>query len=241
MMTPVIDAEAVKEFLDKAEPFLTSDMLHRWDVTLLARQQKLTEILFKPSLNSNARIKSLSALVASTARLSEDALIPWMPVMQRVLDLTIDDVQAVVPYIGRLDSAPGWLWEWATFWGFAIDPVQHPWWSRWLYSPDSRTGSMALVMMDPEQLSSTADELYQQLSMGVTFYVSVLESTRRFNVVSDRFRGWIGLACTYAVYMFTMASWRLTTEFTQVMPPFPKVVQSLLGIHRWEGSVLAKG
>lgn len=237
----VIDAEAVKEFLDKADQFLTSEMMHQWDSQMMDRRQRISALLAAPSDKLQRSLPDLCRLVPSTARLKDDDLRVWIPQLLNILRLTMEDPGQVVSYVQTQDPYPGWLLEWATFWGFVIDPIQWPWWSRWLYTPKSRTGSLALVVMDPDQLGGEVPELYRKLAMGVTFYRSVLDSNRRLHEVSETYRGWIGLAATYAVYMFTMASWRLTNEFTQVMPPFPNVVQSLLGIHRWEGSVFAKG
>jgi hypothetical protein len=138
-------------------------------------------------------------------------------------------------------QAPPWLWEWATFWLAAFWPEDFVWWSRWMFLPQTRTGAVALVLTDPEALTGQDSQLYQLIVQAGRFTDQVMESQHRLSAVEPPYRHLVGLAMVYAVYLFTMTSWRLTEEFTHVLPSFPKVVTSLLGIQRWEGYGVAKG
>lgn len=228
MNVPVVDAEVVREFMDKAEPFMDEGFVSSLSASLQKRTQQVSGLE-----------------VPWTHRWI------WSPVSRRVTGTDRDRYQGVLETVwpeivaGQVDQViqrieawgdrPPWVMDWVTFWLH----VHHPtwcWWARWVYQPENRTGAVTLILEDPAAWNPVSlEESYRQINEIGRFLEAVLSSTRRLSQVDDLYRPMVGLASVYAVYMFTMAAWKMTDEFTRVMPPFPVVVKTLLGLTRWEG------
>ncbi len=231
MSTLVIDAEAVAEFLDKSEPLVSDAEICHWNDVLVQRPAKAEGLL------EDERASRL--VVPGTARLNEENLSLWATQRARLIPAILSDPQEAIRLLSG-ESAPPWLWEWATFWLSARWPEDFVWWSRWMFLPQARTGAVALVLSDPDCLVQDSGQLYQQIVQAGHFTDQVVASLHRLTAVDPPYRHLVGLAMVYAVYLFTMTSWKLTEEFTHVLPPFPRVVTSLLAIQRWEGHDVAK-
>lgn len=112
-------------------------------------------------------------------------------------------------------------------------PRHHGLWSRWVWSPQSRTGALALLI----------GENYELEADGVaTGYERVCEALAVVDASPEAlsFRGRSGggpfgtdvlLACTYGVYMRTVLGLKMTQEFNALVPPMPQLVRRLLGTH----------
>ena len=114
--------------------------------------------------------------------------------------------------------------------------VERYWlWTRWLWDPTRRTGSLPLVTI--EQC-----DLYGE-TPGLT-YLKVGEAVAYVNTVGEAAgfqrggRGLLGtdvyLACVYVVYLYTVTRMRMTKEFNRVIPPFPELTRRLLGVYKME-------
>ena len=232
MTVPVIDAQAMAEFLDKGESMVSHEEYEYWNKVLTRRSQKI----FLPLRDSDQCLR----VVPSTARIKSEQKEIWQKVETPIREAVEDNnPEQVIEILARSD-APPWLWEWGTFWLANAYPEEYVWWSRWMYRADSKTGAVALVLTDPHCLMVPLRPLYTQILQAGRFAEQVLEGWHRPSLIDSPYRHMVGLAMVYAVYLFTLASWRLTDEFTQVLPPFPKVVANLLGIGRWEGYSVAK-
>lgn len=232
MSALVIDAEAVSEFLDKAEPLVGENDIGRWNQVLALRARTVPDVLRDD--------RRCLLAVPATARLGEEARRIWDgckgPLREDILWHPHDAIAELASM-----AAPPWLWDWATFWLGAVWPGDFVWWPRWMFLPQSQTGAVALVLADPACLVVDTRQLYTQIGQAARFTEQVMESLHRIPQVEPPYRHLVALAMVYTVYLFTMTSWRLTEEFTHVLPPFPKVVTSLLGIRRWEDYGVAKG
>jgi len=227
MATTVIDAEALKEFLDKAD--LPADYLARLSQELAERHEAA-----RLPLSDWAQLWHRAPVVR---RISEPERQRWEPRLTTVLPaLWQGHVGALWDLLDPNETTPAWLADWGTYWAHLAHP-QLPWWARWVYRPDSRTGALLLVVDDVERFNPdlAGPVLYQRIREAVSFLGAVLDSTHQLDAVEEMFRPMVALAIVYAVYMFTMASWKMTEEFTQVLPSFPSVVRILLGLTRWEG------
>ncbi|HBQ93889.1 MAG: hypothetical protein M1493_00345 [Firmicutes bacterium] len=231
MSAPVIDAEAMAEFLDKAESMVSNADCEHWNRVLTLRSQSVLMALRDPE-------QSLR-VVPATARINSEQKETWREVEAPIREAVEKRPEEVIDILSRFGASP-WLWEWGTFWLANAFPEDYVWWSRWMYRPDTKTGSIALVVTDPGCLTVEPPLLYSQILQAGHFAEQVLEGWRRPSFIEPPFRHTVALAMVYAVYLFTLSSWRLTDEFTQVLPPFPKVVANLLGISRWEGYTVAK-
>ncbi|MDA8205449.1 MAG: hypothetical protein M0Z36_05220 [Thermaerobacter sp.] len=228
--TPLIDAEVLREFLNKAEPFLTEEYLCRLSSDLELRRRCVAE--------RYPDWPDLWNLVSATKRLAAEERAAWQPQLSPMRPLLKQaDVHAVLAGLEEMsDPRPKWLVDWATFWAHAANP-EVVWWARWVYAPTAETGALLLLLDNPTVLQGARDltAQYRRVSDAVRFLKAVLESTRSLDTVAAEYRPVVTLAVVYTVYMFTMASWKLTEEFTQVLPPFPTVVRMVLGLNRWEG------
>ena len=230
-MTPVsglvVDGAAVQEFLDKAEPMLEPRALASLDAALHRR----TAHAHREEVGWAARW----ALAPGARRVDPADRLRWQPELEPVWALAAaGEGEALLSLLAERPAAPAWLVDWATYW-LNIHAPDYPWWARWVYRREEGTGALPLVTGDMESLRGAGlVAVYGAIRQDVRFLGSVLESTRRLAAVSDEYRPLVALAAVYAVYMFTMAAWKLTDEFTRVFPPFPVVLQALLGVNRWE-------
>lgn len=124
-----------------------------------------------------------------------------------------------------------------------LDPARYWLWSRWMWDPDTETGSLRLVTMDEVDLDGdTRGEVYLRVGRALAF-VSETGHAAGFTNFAHRGNGQdvlyteafatdVYLAAVYGVYMQTVLRMRLTQEFTNLVPPLPQLTRRLLGVHR---------
>lgn len=241
MSGPVIDAETLTEFLGKAEPFLPEDLTESLGLRMEQRIQGAGSTLTRLRQAPEKDLQGLWEMVPATKRLSSEERqkhddLAWS-LLQSAINL---DAAKVFQMLDQLENRPKWAIEWATFWLHAASPEQFPWWPRWLYNAESQTGALLLVLADPKvfDVNQSSLQTYSQINGVSQQLAAVIDATHRMTRVPENHRVLLCFSWVYAVYMFTMASWRMTSEFTQVLPPFPKVVEGLLGIKHREGVAL---
>ncbi|MCH8927089.1 MAG: hypothetical protein IIB39_00045 [Candidatus Marinimicrobia bacterium] len=115
------------------------------------------------------------------------------------------------------------------------NPDKYWLWTNWIWDPDTKTGSLPLVIQDFSNLSGT--------SLGDT-YLRVGKATLMVNAVghkvsfSDMAKGLFGtnlfLACVYAVYMYTVFKVKLSQEFNRILPELAELTQRVLGVYQME-------
>lgn len=124
-----------------------------------------------------------------------------------------------------------------------IDPARYWLWSRWMWDPDTETGSLRLVTMDEVDLDGeTRGEVYLQVGRAMAFLSETGHAAgfttfaRRGDgqdaLYAEAFATDVFLAAIYGVYMQTVLRMRLTQEFTNLVPPLPQLTRRLLGVHR---------
>lgn len=225
---PLIDAEVLREFFGKAEMFLTPEYLERLSDDQESRCRRVArEFPDWPALWD---------LAPATRRLSAADRQLWEPQLQPLIgSIQIADVSSVLETIHSWHELPVWMVDWVTFWSHLAHP-EVVWWARWMYRETTDTGALLLLLDNPAVLKQDGvGPTYVVLSDAVRYLAALLDSTRALDRMAPVYRPLVTLAVVYSVYMFTMASWKLTEEFTQVLPPFPVVVRTLLGVNRWEG------
>jgi hypothetical protein len=225
----VVDAEALREFLDQAAPYLT-------DAAVLQLQQDLDR-RHQWVQSGPLPWTDLWQRAPVGRRIERGTRIQWAPRLEPVLSaLWQGEVEALWTITAEEPQRPFWLIDWGTYWLHLVHP-HWVWWARWLYRPDVRTGAILLVVDDAGKFDSGCPDpvLYRQIMDTTSFLGEVLNATHRLDAIDEKFRPQVALAVVYAVYMFTMAAWKLTQEFTQVLPSFLQVVRALLGLNRWEG------
>ncbi|NMP21910.1 hypothetical protein [Sulfobacillus harzensis] len=225
---PLIDAEVLNEFFEKAELYLTPEFLAKLSDDLTGRCRAIA-----PKFPT---FPDLWDLAPATRRLPADERQRWAEPVERLRSgICKANVADVLDDIENWESPPKWLLDWATFWMSIVNP-ELLWWARWVYAPRAETGALVLLVDNPISLKQEGlRATYGALSSAAQYLGALLESTRSLQGLDAVFQPQVTLAVVYSVYMFTMASWKLTEEFTRVLPPFPVVVRTLLGINRWEG------
>jgi hypothetical protein len=226
---PVVDGEAVREFLDKAEPFCSASYL----ADLAGALERRTAAARGGTMDWPLRWQ----LAPVARRVNQEERAVWQDRLQPVWDAAVaGDGDHVMGLLAGWSDRPRWLVDWATYWLHVMHP-EWLWWARWVLEPAQRTGALLLVSGDPGGLwEAGLGEVYHVLAETSRFLGSVLDHTHRLTGIPERFRPMVALAMVYAVYMFTLSAWKLTEEFTRVFPPLPRVVRILLGVNRWEAT-----
>ncbi len=108
-------------------------------------------------------------------------------------------------------------------------------WTRWLWDPVRRTGSLPLVTIQEYDLHGETPGLtYLKVGEAVAFVNTVGEAAG----FQRGGRGLLGtdvyLACVYVVYLYTVTRMRMTKEFNKVIPQFPELTRRLLGTYKME-------
>lgn len=106
-------------------------------------------------------------------------------------------------------------------------------WTRWIWDPDARTGSLALVTTDDIDLTEGASKGAMYLTVGrATAFVDETGKAAGFTTAGPGLLGVdVLLASVYAVYMYTVLRLRMTREFNRVIPRLPDLVRRLLGVY----------
>lgn len=239
MQRLMIDAETLNEFLGKAEPLLSEERILKIVSQLEQRTGLASDLIDRALSGGDGAESAIWNWVPATRRLSLEERARFEGFARSFLEKTGNRrMEEAWELLDHWDERPKWGLEWATFWFHLSDPSRFPWWTRWMYTPESHTGAVLLVLDDPDviQPGQPPSLLFSQIQLAQQVLSAVLEATHRMERVPDTYRPILCLSWVYAVYIFTMASWRMTSEFTQVLPPFPKVVEGLLGIKHMGGN-----
>ena len=115
------------------------------------------------------------------------------------------------------------------------DVDNHWLWTRWLWDPSRRTGSLPLVTIrECDLYGATPGLTYLKVGEALAYVNSVGEAAG----FQRGGRGLLGtdvyLACVYVVYLYTVTRMRMTKEFNRVIPQFPELTRRLLGVYKME-------
>jgi hypothetical protein len=118
-------------------------------------------------------------------------------------------------------------------------PARYGLWARWVWSPESRTGALPLLIGEEYELEAEGlGPTYERVCIALR----ALDESPEAGAFRGPRGGPLGtdilLACTYGVYMRTVLGLKMTQEFNALVPPMPQLVRRLLGVHhhRQEGS-----
>jgi hypothetical protein len=117
-------------------------------------------------------------------------------------------------------------------------PEQYWLWTRWMWDPETETGSLRLVTMDEVDLNGTTiGETYMKVGEAIAFTNATGEAAGFTRIGDGRFGLDVFLACVYGVYTYTVLRMRMTQEFNQVVPQLPELARRLLGV--WQPGLRA--
>lgn len=105
-------------------------------------------------------------------------------------------------------------------------------WTKWMWDPRAKTGSLALVTMkDFELQRPTLGETYLRVGEAVVFVTNVGEAAGFQKQGKGLFGTDVYLALVYGIYIYTILKMRMTQEFNKVVPQLPELVRRLLGVY----------
>jgi len=120
------------------------------------------------------------------------------------------------------------------------DPDRHGLWTRWVWSSESRTGALALLIGEEYELDGESlGETYERVCEAIAVLDSSPEAASFSQPGSGRLGTDVLLACTYGVYMRTVLGLKMTNEFNALVPPMAQLARRLLGTHHHRGEVSA--
>ncbi len=105
-------------------------------------------------------------------------------------------------------------------------------WTRWIWDPKTRTGSLPLVTSAAYDLSGdNAGDVYLKVGNGIEFVHEVGQTAGFQTIGKTVFATDVYLCCVYVIYAYTVLKMRMTNEFNKVMPTLPEFCRRLLGVH----------
>lgn len=115
-------------------------------------------------------------------------------------------------------------------------PHEHAPWTRWMYSVQTRTGALPLVISEDIELESdTPGATYARVGEAVRMLDSSAEvASFRSAEVPGPLATDVFLVGAYGVYMATVLGLKMSDEFNSVVPRLPELGRRLLGVHRME-------
>lgn len=114
-----------------------------------------------------------------------------------------------------------------------LDPERHWLWSRWMWDPDTMTGSLPLVMVEDFDFSGAdAGAVYLRVGAATSSVIATARELGFQRMGSSPFAVDVYLAAIYGIYLYTVTRLRMTQEFNRVIPPLPDLVRRLLGVKR---------
>lgn len=235
---PEVDVPTAKELIEQVHQHLTVAELQELAGELSAKSMAVSELLSAPGLTSARLREALQWTFVGRRRASailgvrsDEELGAW------VAGLLSDQAPRAVRFerfcacAGPLSGSPAAA-ELASELLHFTAPSQHALWSRWIWSAESRTGALALLIGEGYELET------EGVGAG---YERVCEASRALDDSPEAgaFRGPGGgpfgtdvlLACTYGVYMRTVLGLKMTQEFNALVPQMAQLVRRLLGTH----------
>ncbi len=118
----------------------------------------------------------------------------------------------------------------------ALDPERYWLWSRWMWDPDTMTGSLPLVMVDGFDFAGPdAGAVYLRVGAATAAVIATADELGFKRMRASPFVVDVYLAAIYGVYLYTVTRLRMTQEFNRVIPQLPALVRRLLGVYHLEG------
>jgi hypothetical protein len=120
------------------------------------------------------------------------------------------------------------------------DPDRHGLWTRWVWSSESRTGALALLIGEQFELDGGGTaQTYERVCEAIAVLDQSPEASSLRQPGSGRLGTDVLLACTYGVYMRTVLGLKMTNEFNALVPPMAQLARRLLGTHHHRQEVSA--
>jgi len=240
-MSQLVDIAAAKEFMQE-----TLNRVSREELTAIAadletkasffqqhlhpeRISQLTEeelaVIFRSVFSTRRHYKSITEAQPHTELIQQlNSLLHGEGPVRDRFNRFVNEVKGVESVI-KSDLAGELL--------HFYNPESHWMWSRWMWDPEKKTGSIALVTTEGFDLQGeNAGEIYMKVGQGVAFVHSIAEAADFQFISRSLFGTDVFLASVYVVYAYTVLRMRMTQEFNKVMPGLPEFTRRLLGVYK---------
>lgn len=240
-MGQVVDTETAKEFMSETLEKVDAEELAKICADVEAKSAWFGETLSREALPdlSAERFAEVMAKIFSTRGKTKKAL----------LALDFDDLRAWIfdllygggaiearfdAFTQRLDGvAENLRADFASELLHFTRPDEYWLWTRWMWDPRTKTGSLPLVTTAAYDLSGgRPSEIYMKAGRAITFVHEVGEAAGYQTISRSIFGTDVFLSCVYVVYAYTVLRMRMTQEFNKVMPGLPEFSRRLLGVRK---------
>lgn len=242
--SPEVDVPTAKELIEQIHEHVTVEELGELVRELERKVATVRNLLHAPELNA-ARVRAAldwtfvarrraSAIMGAR---SDAELVAWV-------DDLLGGADPLTIRFERFCGACGPLTEPAAS-ELASEllhfgrPEHHWLWARWMWSTESRTGALPLLIGEDYELEANGlGATYERVCEALTALDGSPEASAFRVGGGGRLATDVLLACTYGVYMRTVLGLKMTQEFNALVPPMTQLVRRLLGTHhhREEGS-----
>jgi hypothetical protein len=236
---PEVDVPTAKELIEQIHAHLSVEEIRALVTELEQKALAMQQLLLEPGLDGNRVRGALESTFVARRRASavmsarsDDELATW------VADLLSDSTAPLQQRFERFCEAavalsPAAAAELAGELLHFTGPDRYWLWSRWIWSADSRTGALALLI--GEDFDLEADGLgpgYERVGEALRALDDSPEAAAfRLGAGARSLGTDVLLACTYGVYMRTVLGLKMTQEFNALVPALSQLARRLLGIH----------
>lgn len=235
--SPEVDVPTAKELIEQIHEHVGVEELGALIGALQGKVAAVRELLFADDLDVD-RVRSALAWTFVARRRasailgarSDAELVAWVEDLLHGRDPIGSRFERFCAVAGPLDE--GAAAELASELLHFSAPERHWLWSRWIWSPESRTGALPLLIGEDYELE--ADGLgagYARVGEALDTLDASPEASAFRLRGGGRLATDVLLACSYGVYMRTVLGLKMTQEFNALVPPMAQLVRRLLGIY----------
>jgi hypothetical protein len=234
---PEVDVPTAKELIEQIHQHVSVEELGALISELQGKVAAVSELLSADELDVRRVRRALQWTFVARRRASailgargDAELLVWVGDLLHGSDPIACRFERFCRAAGPLDD--GAAAELATELLHFSGPERHWLWSRWIWSPQSRTGALPLLIGEEYELE--ADGLgdgYGRVSEALDALDASPEASAFRLRGGGRLATDVLLACSYGVYMRTVLGLKMTQEFNALVPPMAQLVRRLLGIH----------
>ena len=238
-MDQVVDTDTAKEFMKETLEVVDADELTAICAEVEAKSAWFRDTFEDPSKVSVEDLEATMKRIFATrgkprkllAQVDHDAMRSWV---SELLDGSDESGARLQAFTDRFDNLEDTV---------RIDlgsellhfarPERHWLWTRWMWDPRTKTGSLPLVTTAAYDLSGdTPGEIYPKIGRAVAFVHEVGDAAGFQKISRNIFGTDVYLCSVYVVYAYTVLRMRMTNEFNKVMPGLPEFCRRLLGVHQ---------
>jgi hypothetical protein len=238
-----VDASSAVEFMREALIKISEDEIGAVAELLSRKRAILAPALAEEALRpaTAETVRPILARVFATRRRSDEILVAvGAPALSHAIRELVHGSGPVSGRVRQFDEAlPGIdapiRRELAGECLHFTDPDRHWLWSRWMWDPATRTGSLPLLMVEGFDFSGPdAGAIYLRVGAATSAVLATADDLGFRRMRADPFSIDVYLAAIYGIYLYTVTRLRMTQEFNRVIPQLPDLVRRLLGVYRLE-------